>query len=200
MFLSIDHIGCQCQLFLPEKIFWVWVSLCLVVVMNVKMEHWKLWMLPFYHSLKKMSHTIQIWEDSWLHLQYDLVLEFLGRIISFLPMACMCLIWLNMHLFSWRLVLIMYLYLRAVMKCTRLHFPVIFWLEMASKTCWTVVGSFLPLLKIQKCVLFLSGNAWFHGLLFYDWEMYDMLWCSHYCVTIPMLVPLGGKLTFNSNI
>ena len=26
---------------------------------------------------EKLSHTIHIWEDSWLHLQYDLVLEFL---------------------------------------------------------------------------------------------------------------------------
>ena len=61
-------------------------------------------------------------------------------------------------------------------------------------------GSFLTILRIQTLVLFLVGTVWLHGLLFYDWEMYDMLWCSQYCVTIPMGVHIGGKLTFPSNI
>ena len=65
---------------------------------------------------------------------------------------------------------------------------------MASKICWTGVGFFLPILRIQTLVLFLSGNAWFHGMLFPDKEIYDMFWCSQYDVTMLMGVPPGEKL------
>ena len=125
---------------------------------------------------------------------------FVERLISLFRMSCMCLIWLNINLFYRRLFLMMSLSLRAVMTCTLLYFPVSFWLDMASKTCWTDVGSFLPIMRIQTLVMFLSGNASFYGLLFYHWEIYDMLWCSQYYVTIKLGVPLGGKSTLPSNI
>ena len=112
----------------------------------------------------------------------------------------MCLILLNMNIIYWRLVLKMFQYLQAVMTSTLLHFPVIYLLDMASKTCWTVVGSFMPMLSIQTIFLFLACNAWLHGILFVDWDIYYMLWCSQYCSIMPMVVPLGGKLTFTSNI
>ena len=115
-------------------------------------------------------------------------------------MSCMCLIWLNMHLFYWILVLMISSSLRAVMTCILLNFPVSFWLDMASITCWTDVGYFLPMLIIQKLVLSLAVNVWLHGIIFYDWEMYDMLWCSQYWVTIQMGLPLGRKLILPSNI
>ena len=103
------------------------------------------------------------------------------------------MVWLNVHLFSWILVLTIFLSLWSVMTFSLLHFPVSWWLYMASKTCWNIVGSFLKILKIQTLVLFLSGCAWFHGLLFVDWDIYEMLWCSQYCATIPMGVPLREK-------
>ena len=112
----------------------------------------------------------------------------------------MCIILLNMNIVYRRLVLMIYLSLRAVMKCTLLNFPVCFWLDMASRTWCADVGYFLPMMSIQKVFLFIAVNAWFHGLLFSDWDMYDMLWCSQYCVVMPMGVPLGGKLTVHSNI
>ena len=92
------------------------------------------------------------------------------------------------------------LFLRSVMTWTLLHFTVICWLGIASRTCWDALGYFLPIPRIQTLVLFLYGKEWFHGLLFFDWEIYDMLWCSHYCATIPIGVPPGGKLTWPSNI
>ena len=98
-------------------------------------------------------------------------------------MACMCLIWLNMHLFYIRFFLVVILSLRSVITFTLLHFPVSCWLDMASKTCWTVVGYFLIMMRIQTFVLFITVNALFDGMLFFDWDMYDMLWCSYYCVT-----------------
>ena len=125
---------------------------------------------------------------------------FLWKLISLFSISWMCLIWLNVHLFSWILVLKIILSLRDVMTCTLLHFPVIFWLEMYYKTCWTVVGSFLTIMRIQTLILFLSGDRLFHGLLFVDWYIYYMLWCSHHCDTIPMGVPIGVKLTLTSNI
>ena len=45
---------------------------------------------------------------------------------------------------------------------------------MASKTCWDDVGSFPSMLSIKTLFLFLSGNVLFHGMLFYDLDMYDM--------------------------
>ena len=126
--------------------------------------------------------------------------SFVGRLIGLFPMNWMCMIWLNTYLFYWRLVLIMYLSLRAVMTRTLLHFPVSFLLEMDYKTCWTVVGYFLPMPRIQKMVLFLDGNKWLHGLLFAYWLIYDILWCSKYCVKMPMGILLGRKLILTSNI
>ena len=93
----------------------------------------------------------------------------------------------------------MSLSLQAVMTCTMLNFPVSCWLEMASKL-FSDVGSFTPIMRIQTFIMFLDGNAWFHGILFSDWDMYEMLWCSKYCVVVPMGVPLCGKLILTSNI
>ena len=114
-------------------------------------------------------------------------------------MACMYIIWFILYLFYWRLVLMMSLSLRSGMIFILFQFPVSWWLDMAYKTCLTVVGSFLPILRIQTLVLILAGLL--YGILFSDWEIYyDMLWCSQYCVTISMGVPLGGKLKLTSNI
>ena len=109
----------------------------------------------------------------------------------------MCLIWLNMHLFSWRLVLRMSLSLQVVMECNVFNIHMSFWIEMDSKTRWTDVGSFMQMLRIQKLVLFLAGNSWLHGILFYYWDIYDMLWCSQYCVIIPMGVPCWWKMNIS---
>ena len=164
------------------------------------MVHWMLWMLLSSHCLKIDSYhsnmrglltTSPIWSG---------VGGFVGIMIIFSPMDWMCMIWFNMHLFSWRLVLIMSLSLRDVMACTLLHFNVICRINMYSKTCWAVVGYFLPTLRIQTVVLFLYVNACLYGIVFFDWEIYDMMWYSQYCVTMPMGVPLGGKLILTSNI
>ena len=125
---------------------------------------------------------------------------FVGRIIRLLPISYMCMILLNINLFSWRLVMIMYLSLQVMMKCTLFRFTVSCWLDMAYRTFCDDVGSFLPMLRIQTFFLFIAGNAWFHYLLFYYWDIYDMLWCSYHCVVITMRVPLGGKLKVPSNI
>ena len=53
---------------------------------------------------------------------------FVGRLISLFPMACMCLIWLNMNIFDWRLVLIIFLSMQEVITCALLHFTVSCWL------------------------------------------------------------------------
>ena len=74
-------------------------------------------------------------------------------------MDCMWLILLNMNLFDWILVLMMYLALQELMTCTLLHFTVICWIDMDYKTCWNDVDSFLTMLMIQKLVLFLAGHT-----------------------------------------
>ena len=94
----------------------------------------------------------------------------------------------------------MSLFMRYVMTCIMLHLPVSFWLETAYKTCCTDIGSFLPMMRIQRLVMFLYANVWLNGLLFVDWEIYEMLWCSKYCVTMPMGLPLGGKFILTSKI
>ena len=133
------------------------------------MLHLMLWMLSFYHSVK--TWVIKFRYESNLNYISNMIWRcgFVLRLLSFIPMERMCLILLNMHLFYWRLVLIMSLYLQAVMTCTSLHFPFSCWLDMAYKTCWKAVDFFLPILRIQTLFLFLAGNTWFHGLLFVDW-------------------------------
>ena len=74
--------------------------------------------------------------------------DFLGRLISLFLMDCMCLILLNTNLFDCRLVMMMSLALQELMTCTLLHFTVSCWIDMASKTYWNGVGSFLPMMRI----------------------------------------------------
>ena len=159
------------------------------------MVHWMLCMLPFlvvwkiesYHSdMRGILTTSTILSYGWV---------FVGIIISFLQIAWMILIWFNMHIFYWGFVMIMCLCLRVVMACTLLYFPVSCVLDMDFKTFWTVLGSFLSMLSIQTLVLFLDVNSWLCCLLLSGWDVYDMLWCSKYCVTMPMGVPPGGKFT-----
>ena len=125
---------------------------------------------------------------------------FVGRLISLFPIYWMCVIWLNMDIFSWIFVMKMLLSLQYVMTWTLLHFSVSCWIDISSRMFWTVFGSFMPILRIQKLVLFIGGKSLFHELLFVELEIYDMLWCSHYCATIPRVVPLGVKSTWTSNI
>ena len=159
-----------------------------------------LWMLPFSHSLKNWVTPFR--SDMTLEYISNMIWcwRFLVRLISLFQMAWMFLILLNMHIFSWRLVPTMYLYLRDVITRNLLNFPVSCWLDMDSKNCWTGVGSFLPTPRIQKLVLFLDGNKLLHGMLFVYWKIYDMFWCSPYCVKIPVGVPLCRKLTLTWNI
>ena len=159
------------------------------------MVHWMLWMLPFSNSLKIDSYHSYLRglltkSPIWYGVAGSVV-----RLISLFLMACMCLIWLNMDLFYWRLVLTTSLSLQDVMKCTLLYFTISFWHDMSYKTCWTVVGSFLKILRIQTLFLSIAGNAWLHGILFVDREIYYMLWCSQYCDTMTMGVSLGDKFT-----
>ena len=94
----------------------------------------------------------------------------------------------------------MLLYLLYVMALTLLNFSISCWLDIAYRTCCTIFGCFLTIIRIQILVLFISSKAWFSGLLFVDWEIYDMLSCLQYFTTILMVVYLCGKLTLTSNI
>ena len=164
------------------------------------MVHQMLWIFPFSLGLKHLvipvrfrsnldhiSNMIWCWIFLWIR-------------ISLFPIAWIFMILLNTDIFDWILVLTMFLSLRTVMTWTFLHFYVSCWLGMYYKPCWTVIGYFMIMLKIQTLFLFLYGKALFNGILFFDWEIYDMLWCSQYCATMPIWVPLGGKSTLTSNI
>ena len=76
--------------------------------------------------------------------------------------------------FSWIFVLTMFFSMRYVMTWTLLHFPASFWLNRASKTFWTVVGYFHPMLRIQTLVLSIAVKAQFRRdvvcLLVYFWH------------------------------
>ena len=125
---------------------------------------------------------------------------FLGRLIGLFNIDCMCLILLNIDIFYWIFFPTIFFSLRSVMTWNMLHFPDSFWLDISSITCWKIIGYFITMLGIQKLVLFLDGKSCFHGLLFIDWEIYDMLWCSLYCATIPIGVRISGKSNLTSNI
>ena len=128
-----------------------------------------IWKINSHQSyLRGLLNTSTIWYG---------VGSFLVRPIMLFPIHWIFMILLNMDLRYWRLVLKMFLSLRDMMKCNLLYFTVSCWIEMAYKTCWNVVGSFLKMLRIQTLVLFLSVREWLHGMLFVDWEIYDMLWC-----------------------
>ena len=126
--------------------------------------------------------------------------RFFRKTNYFFPITPMSLIWLNMDIFPWILVLAMFLSLQYVMMQNLLHFTFNFLLDIDYKTCWNVVGYFLPMLRIQTLALFLYWKVLFNGLLFVDWEIYEMLWCSHYYDPIPIGAPICGKSTKTSNI
>ena len=179
--MSINCIDFKCQFFNPKIYSGSKYFLYLVVLRNVK---WRneccgcfrflvVWKIDSYHSyMRGILTTYPIWY---------VVIGFVGRIIILLPISWMCLIWLNIHLFSLRLVLIISLFLRAVITCTLLHFPVICWLDMASKTCWTVDGYFLPIIRIQPLVLFPASNLLFHGLFFLLGDIWHVVMFTVLC-------------------
>ena len=164
------------------------------------MVHWMLWILPFYHNLINWFIPV-IYEKTLDYISYMIwCWIFLEKLMSLLLISCMCLTWLNMNIFSRILVLKMFLSLRSVMTCNLLYFTVSCLFELDSKVCCNGIGYFLKILRIQELVLFLSGNIWFHMILFVDWEIYDMLWCSQYFATMSTGVLIGGKLILTSNI
>ena len=121
---------------------------------------------------------------------------FVGRLIIYFQIACMCLIWFNVDLFSWIFVLTMFFSLWDVMTRTLLRFPFSCWLDISYRKCWTVVGYFLTMLRIQTLVMFLYGEAWFLVILSVEWDIYDILWCPQYCAMVPIGLPPDGKLTW----
>ena len=125
--------------------------------------------------------------------------DFLGRIIIF-PYGLDVSYLIQYKSVLLKIFLAIFLSLQDVMKWTLLHFPVSFWLDIVYGTCWTVVGYFIKIINIYTLVLFCAVKSKFQGILFVYWEIYDMLWCSHYFATIPIGVPLGGKLSVTSNI
>ena len=48
-------------------------------------------------------------------------------------------------------------------------FPASCWIDIASRTFWTVVGYFLMMLSIHTLFLFLELKPRFQGLLFFEW-------------------------------
>ena len=89
---------------------------------NVKTMHWMLWMLPFSHLEKNESYHSDLRGLLTLSLIWSGIWGFVGRLIIFSPMASMCLILLNMGIFTWILVLTMYFSLRAVRTSNLLNF------------------------------------------------------------------------------
>ena len=77
------------------------------------------------------------------------VVGFVEIIISFSPIDWMCLIWLNIDLFYWWFFLTV---LFVSQGCNDVHFPVSFWIDISSRTCWNVVDSFIPI------IMFLVGK------------------------------------------
>ena len=81
-----------------------------------------------------------------------------------------------------------------------LHIPVSCWLYLCSRTFWNVIGSFIQMLRIHAFVMFCAVKARFQRLLFVEWNIYDMLRCSYYCVTIPIGLTIGRKLKVTLNV
>ena len=81
----------------------------------------------------------------------------------FLLPGCVWFDWIYIYFLEY-LFLKMFLSLRDVMTWTLFHFPVSCWLNIAFRICWTVVGYFIPIMRIQTLVLFLAGKELFHGI------------------------------------
>ena len=125
---------------------------------------------------------------------------FAEEIVCLFIIAWMSLILFRIYLIAWRFVLEVFLSLRDLLKWTLLYFPVSCLLYIASRNIWAAVGSLFLILRIQPLVLFFAEKAGLHGLLFVDWEIYDMLWCSEYCAMIPTWVTPVSRLSLTSNI
>ena len=67
---------------------------------------------------------------------------------------------------SLKIFLKIFLSLRAVIFWILLNMPVIYWVDISSMNCCTVVGYFVQMIIIHALVIYFSGNTWFHGLFF----------------------------------
>ena len=133
--------------------------------LNVVDFHISLWFtnIESHHSDPRgLLTTSPIWSG---------VGVFLVRIMIFSPIAWMFIILINIDMFYWRIFLTMFLSLRDVMTWILLNFPVRCWLDISSMNCGTVVGYFLPIMRIHTLVLFISGKERLQGILFVDWDI-----------------------------
>ena len=131
------------------------VSLKLVVFRFIVV--YKYWIIPFLFYF--YFTTSLIWSG---------VGGFFEGIISLLPIACMCLIWLKLYLFSFRFIFSIILPLWNLMMWTLLYLPGSCWVDIASMNFFTVVDYFYQL-WYSKHFLFLACNALFHVLMLFEW-------------------------------
>ena len=114
-----------------------WVFLFVVI--------WRYWIKPFRYkgNIDHITNTIWCWK--------------ICNNTKFFLVSSMCLIWLDIYMISWRFSG-MFLSLWAVLTWTLFHLRVSCWLDIFSRTCWTIVEYFLPTLMIHTLVLFLAVN------------------------------------------
>ena len=74
---------------------------------------------------------------------------FLERLMSSPPIDWLCLILIEMDIFSWRYNLRILLSLHDVMTWILMHLPMIYWFYMDAMNCCTVVGSCLTTMRIH---------------------------------------------------
>ena len=89
--------------------------MCIGVEKKVVMVHWMWWI--YQSALRRLFTKFPIWYG---------VGGFLVRLISLLPIVWMCIIWLKVDMFPWRLFFTVFLCLRSVMTWIILHVTVRF--------------------------------------------------------------------------
>ena len=159
-----------------------WLSISVVLTLNDNLggsiffpgennERWNIALNVVNFSILSQFVNIESYHSSWRGLlttspMWSGIGGFVGRLMSLFPMVSMCLIWLNMDLFSWIFSLKIFLPLCYVTTWILLYLTLICWLDMASVTCCTDVGYFLPILIIHTLVLFILGSSLFYGIFF----------------------------------
>ena len=145
------------------------------------------WTLPSSYNLRIFNHNINPKREYWKHHQCDLVLDDFRKNISVPPLLIKCILYDLIWIYFIEYLFLKYSGLFVLQLCEYLHMPVSCWLEMNYITCCNVVGSFLPILRINTLVIFLVVNVRFYGILIFECETYDMFWCTQYSPAIPIV-------------
>ena len=149
--------------------FWLWMILGDAIFLYLKeitLKAVDFSILSYFSKIKSYNSALR--ENFTTSPMWSGVKRYAGRLISLFQIACMCLILLNIDIFLGGFSSIYFTPFR-LWWCGPCY--ILLYIFDWRQTCCSVVGYFIPIMRIQTLVVFIIYNDMFRGILLFDWEM-----------------------------